>query len=474
LGKYLAIVFSDLERHSQAWGRIPRNRMVAIIAEYRYLAESLASQYGCLYREWAGDGHMFLFKSADAAVQFGLRLLEAWKDTSQSRPAAGRYPHMPLRLGCHFGECAQLDGGQGWIGRGNSVAKRVESEAQPDSLFVTENVLDLIDLPLYEFQEAGTRALKGDAVASRTLYQVRSFDRSAFEAKPTAELTAQEWLLKGVALIGTDRENSDEEAECYRQALRLRPDFAEAHNNLAILLRRRGDPTEAAMHYQEALRLRPDYPEAHYNYAALLAARGSVAGADQHYQTALDLRPDYVDAHHGMANLLKDRGDFAEAAGHYQEALRLRSDSPEVHNNYAILLEAMNEPGRAAEHYREALRLRPDYPEAHYNYALLLEGANEVRAAEEHYREALRLRPVYPEAHNNLAILLNMRGDLAEAETHYLEALRLRPDDPEVHYNYALLLKAKGDQSGTERHLQIAYDLAPENPTFKSAVEPPV
>ena len=63
MGRHLAVLFSDLERHSDAWHRVPRERMVAAIAEYRYVAESLAGQYGCLYREWAGDGHMFLFES---------------------------------------------------------------------------------------------------------------------------------------------------------------------------------------------------------------------------------------------------------------------------------------------------------------------------------------------------------------------------------------------------------------------------
>ena len=39
MASYFAAIFTDLERHSEAWTRIPRDRMVAIIAEYRYLAE---------------------------------------------------------------------------------------------------------------------------------------------------------------------------------------------------------------------------------------------------------------------------------------------------------------------------------------------------------------------------------------------------------------------------------------------------
>jgi tetratricopeptide (TPR) repeat protein len=469
VGSYVAVVFSDLERHSHAWSRVPRDEMVATIGEYRYLAESLAGQYGVLYREWAGDGHMFLFQSADTAVQFGLRLLERWRE----RPNGAR-ESLALRLGCHFGECTPMEEGEGWIGRANAIAKRVESEASPNSLFVTESVLDLIDLPLYSFEESATVVLKGDYVSQRTLYRVSDLDRQALEAKPKDELNAEEWFLRGVALIGTELEWSDEEEECYREALRLRPEYADAHNNLAILLRARGRPGEAAKHYQAALRIRPDYPEAHANYAALLVTRGSLDGAAEHFGEALRLRPDYVDAHHGYANLLAERGEREEAAEHYREALRLRPDSPEVHANYAIVLEDGGSRTEAAEHYREALRLRPDNPQAHYNYALLFESDGDSSSAEAHYREALRLWPEYGEAQNNLAALLHVRGALDEAEVHYREALRLRPEDPEVHYNYALLRRSRGDEEDAERHFRIARDLAPEVPVFRSTLEPPV
>jgi Flp pilus assembly protein TadD len=467
VGRYLAVVFSDLERHSQAWNRIPRDEMVAVIGEYRYAAESLAGQYGSLYQEWAGDGHMFLFENADTAVQFGLRLIERWR---AGRGAEG----MPVRLGCHFGECSPMEGSEGWIGRANAIAKRAESEAAADSLYVTESVLDLVDLPLYRFEEIGAFALKGDHLAERRLYRMIAFDSSALGSKSREELTAEDWFLKGAALIATGREWSDEEEECYREALALRPDYAEAHNNLAIVLRNRGRLGEAASHYQEALRIRPDYPEAHANYAALLAARGSVAGAADHFEEALSLRPDYVDAHQGYASLLAARGELAAAAEHYSEALALRPDAPEVHSNYAIVLEDLGRATEADEHFREALRLRPDYPAAHYNYALLLEGASDLAAAERHYREALRLWPEYGEAHNNLAALLHVRGSLDEAEAHYREALRLRPDDPEAHYNYALLRRRQGDEEDAERHLRIARELAPEEAAFRTALEPPV
>ncbi|CAN5160156.1 hypothetical protein BH09ACT13_BH09ACT13_02020 [soil metagenome] len=466
------MLFADLVEHSEAWHRLPRTRMVDLIGEYRYVAEGLAGVYGSIYREWAGDGHMFLFENADTAAQFGLRLIEGWRRSYEESEALSELPHLPIRIGAHFGECSPI-AGEGWVGRANGIAKRVEAEADPDAVFVTESLLDLLDLPLYTFEPVGPRRLKGDHLLERKLYRLLAFDHEALAAKPPEALTPEEWFLRGVTLVGTPAENSDDEERCWRAALELRPSFAEAHNNLAILLRSRGQDHEAAPHYQEALRLRPDYPEAHFNYAAMLASRGSSSGAIDHYNAALQLRPDYVDAHHGLAGVLTAQGRVADAESHYREALRLRPDSVEAHNDLAVLLERAGQLDEAADQYREALRIDDDSPQTHYNYALLLESGGDQTGAEDHYRAAIRLWPGYGEAHNNLAILLQDAGDLARAEEHYRKALDARPDDPETHHNYGLFLRARGEHDAAEHHLRIAHDLAPDVPAFRSALEVP-
>ena len=255
----------------------------------------------------------------------------------------------------------QLHTGEGWVGRGIDLARPVAEAACMDQVCATGNVLDVIDLPLYDFEEIGTRVLQGDLLPHRTLYQVTGFDDAASRATPELNITAESWLLKALSLIGTPQENSDGESNCYREALRIRPDYPEAHNNMAILSKAQGDETAAAQHYQEALRLRPEYPEAHYNYAVLLQSRGSNPGAADHYRRALALRPEYVDAHYGYGNLLRASGRVDEAESHYLDSLRLRPAYAEVHNNYAMLLEDIEKQGDAQIHYLEALRIRPDH-----------------------------------------------------------------------------------------------------------------
>ena len=81
----------------------------------------------------------------------------------------------------------------------------------------------------------------------------------------------------------------DEAIDHYRKALKIKPDFAEAHINLGNALARRGQVDEAISHYRKALEIKPENAEAHNNFGVVLAGHGQVDEALQHFQKALDL-----------------------------------------------------------------------------------------------------------------------------------------------------------------------------------------
>jgi tetratricopeptide (TPR) repeat protein len=63
----------------------------------------------------------------------------------------------------------------------------------------------------------------------------------------------------------------DEAIRQCREAIRLEPAYAEAHNNLGKALEMKGQMNEAIREFQEALSLNPDFAIARSNLEAALA-----------------------------------------------------------------------------------------------------------------------------------------------------------------------------------------------------------
>jgi tetratricopeptide (TPR) repeat protein len=75
----------------------------------------------------------------------------------------------------------------------------------------------------------------------------------------------------GVALEKLDR--VAEAIEQYEMALRINPDFAEAHNDLGNAFERQGKVREAREQYEQALGLNPDLTAARNALARLRATQ---------------------------------------------------------------------------------------------------------------------------------------------------------------------------------------------------------
>ena len=92
---------------------------------------------------------------------------------------------------------------------------------------------------------------------------------------------------------------------------------------MALLLAGRGQVDEAIAHYRKALEIKPDYAEAHNNLGTALAARGQVNEAIAHFQKALEIKPDFAEVHYNLGVALHQQGHTAEAMVHYHKALEL-------------------------------------------------------------------------------------------------------------------------------------------------------
>ena len=99
-------------------------------------------------------------------------------------------------------------------------------------------------------------------------------------------------------------------------------DNAAAHFNRGNALSDKGDLDGAIAEYRKALRLRPNYFDAHYLLGNALYAKGD-EGAIAEFREVLRLQPDYPEAHYNLGIALATRGNNDEAAREFTEAQRL-------------------------------------------------------------------------------------------------------------------------------------------------------
>ena len=82
--------------------------------------------------------------------------------------------------------------------------------------------------------------------------------------------------------------------------------------------------------FRRALRLKPDYWEAHYALGGELGTHGQISQAKTEFQEAIRLQPAYAMAHLNLGVALMKLGQLEDARQQFIETLRL-----EPHNKFA-------------------------------------------------------------------------------------------------------------------------------------------
>ena len=188
----------------------------------------------------------------------------------------------------------------------------------------------------------------------------------------------------------------------FERAARANPGAATVYR-LGTLLARSGETAKARAAFEQALVLKPDLAEAHNDLGALLAQSGDLDAAIGRFRAALASNADYPDALNNLGYALLLTGRDQEARALYEKALALQPDFPEVLNNLGLLAGRGGDLAEAERRFRQALGRRSDYGEAANNLALVLATRGQTDAAVALLEQLLRQRPEYEPAYVTLA-----------------------------------------------------------------------
>ncbi len=140
----------------------------------------------------------------------------------------------------------------------------------------------------------------------------------------------------------------DRQIERHRQVLRTRPNHADVHYRLGMLLRQRGELDAAIESFRHAVAINPNYVKAIVKLGLSLAERGDEAEAVETLQGALRDRVRDVELHYQLGLMFADRNKFALALEQYEAAIKEEPRNIDLHANLALALQNMGLLDRAA------------------------------------------------------------------------------------------------------------------------------
>ena len=257
-------------------------------------------------------------------------------------------------------------------------------------------------------------------------------------------------------------------AQSFKSAINLKPDFADAHYNLALTHQELNHLDDAVKSYQETLAIQSDYAKAHNNLGIIYNELGQNNDAIKSYKEALSLQPDFVDALNNLGNIQTELGKLDEAIKSYNQALDIEPNHIEVHNNLGNILNDLGQLDEAVKHYEKAIAIYPDYGEAHNNLGSTLNELGEMDKAVKHCERAIAINPYFAEAHNNLGTALKAFGKLDEAIKSYMNAITINPNFADVFFNLGILYYDLGQPEEALNYYRKALSI---NPDFAAVYE---
>ena len=224
------------------------------------------------------------------------------------------------------------------------------------------------------------------------------------------QLRARAWFSVGY-LYG-EEDNRKEAIDAYNEAIRLKPDMAEAYNNRGVAKNDLGQHEAAFTDLDEAIRLKPDYAISYNNRGKVKNDLGQHEAALTDLDEAIRLKPDMAEAYNNRGNAKMGLRQHQAALADYTKAIDLKPDMAEAYNNRGLTKNNLGQYQAALIDLDESIRLKSEYANAYCNRGITMKGLGRPNEAREDFQKALALA----QESDNEALIAQVQRNLSQLD----------------------------------------------------------
>jgi serine/threonine protein kinase/tetratricopeptide (TPR) repeat protein len=318
----------------------------------------------------------------------------------------------------------------------SGLIKALTKKGQPDAAAAVYREVSAAHPESAEVQKSLGHAL---IVVGRIDDAIAAFDK-AIRLKPDyAEAHYQ--LAEVYTQITPQR---DKAIAALRDTIRCDSKHAPAHNQLGILLSQRGELDEGIELFRELTRIEPELATGHNNLGFWLAIKGKYDEAIAAYRQAIHLSPSYLVARNNLCRALAAKGQFEEAIAAAHEGIRI-SPAGDFMMRYALaaVLKDQRKLPEAVAVLRGIIEDKPHH-EAYHRHSDYLYWQQKLPEAEAVHRKVFEYSPRDAGTHHAISNILYVAGKLDDAEAASRQVIASWPKYANSFNTLAQILHAQG------------------------------
>ncbi|MEW6381748.1 MAG: tetratricopeptide repeat protein [bacterium] len=298
----------------------------------------------------------------------------------------------------------------------------------------------------------------------RAYQEKKLFDQAEASFKTALSLNPDDIdALNQLGLIHYQRGSYDLALDEFRHAL-VWAEYPEIYHNLSIACDKLGKKDEAMTAIEQALRIDPNYAEAHTQAGNLFLSQANLDKAAAHFETAIRIDSQNTSAYHNLGLIYGSQGKPDLAIQYCRQAISLDPNNPEAHNNLGSIYLNQGRFAEALEELKKAVALRPAYQNAIINLGMTYFALKDYTLAEQEYRRAIGLDKDCAEGYNQLGLLYLEKGDFPAALSSYQELLSRQPENPLAYYSLGKAQQGLGQTDQAIRSWEKALSLKSDLP----------
>jgi TolB-like protein/lipoprotein NlpI len=277
-------------------------------------------------------------------------------------------------------------------------------------------------------------------IASALEVQMAPEEKARIEQKPTENLTAYDYYLRGREYYSRYRNQDNENAiELFHRALELDPNFALAYAGMGDAYGQRVqnyffDPEWADKSIEmsrRAIALNPDLAEGYKALGLGYDQKGWSRKALEAYLQAAKLDPSNWAAISNIALYYVETGDFENAMIWVKKELDVEPTSEWAYQRMGLIYLGLGRFQKAEQWLNKSLEIKPDFESSSFMLGALYTAQSQMDRATEIAQKQLSLDPSSADSLSSVGFAALWSGDYVKAREYYEEAIAAEPNSVE-------------------------------------------